>query len=163
MIEAAELLKNKIPDWELWIAGDGVDENSLKEQSKRLNLENKVKFLGKVPHNKVPETLQKMDVFVVPSIWECESFGVAAVEAAACGLPVIASNIGGLPEVVIHNETGFLVAPKKAVEIADKILFLYQNLKIRKEMAKAAREFVLKNYCWQDNAKIMLDVYKEKL
>jgi len=163
LIEAAKIIDKQISDWELWIAGSGTEEEFLKKLTKKMSIEKKVKFLGRIPHKNVPCTLREMDIFIMPSVWECESFGVAVVEAASCSIPVIASKIGGLPEVVEDGKTGFLVTPRKAVEIADKILFLYQNLKIRKEMAKAAREFILKNYCWQDNAKIMLDVYKEKL
>ena len=159
LIEAADILKDKINDFELWIAGKGSEEQYLKDLTKQLHLKDKIKFLGFLPHHKVPEILRKMDVFVVPSIWECESFGVAAVEAAASGLPVIASNLGGLSEVIVQNRTGFLVSPKSPKEIAEKIFFLYQNKKARQEMGKSARQFVIENYVWEDNAKIMLDAY----
>ena len=163
LIEAAKIIDKQISDWELWICGTGTEEKFLKELSKKLGLEEKVKFFGKIAHEKVPLMLQKMDVFVVPSVWECESFGVAAVEAAACGKPVIASRIGGLPEVVVDNSTGFLVKPKNPKEIADKIIYLYKNRTECENMSNSARNFVLENYNWSENAEIMLKKYKEFL
>jgi glycosyltransferase involved in cell wall biosynthesis len=160
LIQAAKIVDKEIPNWELWIAGSGTEEENLKNLTKSFKLENKIKFLGRIPHEKVPETLQKMDVFIVPSIWECETFGVAAVEAAAVGLPVIASNLGGLPEVVLNDKTGFLVPPKAHTEIAEKLIYLYKNKEIKEQMGKDARQFVLDTYVWEENARIMLEAYK---
>jgi len=161
LIEAAKIINEKIPNWELIIAGEGSEKETLINLAKKYNIETKIKFLGKIPHETVPETIKQMDIFVVPSIWECESFGVAAVEASACGIPVIASRIGGLPEVVVNNKTGFLVTPKSAQEIANKILYFYNNPLEKEKMGSEARKFVVDNYEWKKNAQIMLDIYKE--
>ena len=104
-----------------------------------------------------------MHLFTVTSVWECESFGVAAVEAGAAGLPVIASDLGGLSEVIIDGKTGYHVEPRDIEDIAEKILYMYQNSNIREKLGKQARENVIKKYIWRENAKIMLASYRELL
>ena len=163
LIKAVSLIKDKLENWELWIAGSGSKKDELIELTKSLNIAENVKFLGRVPHDEIPQLLQKMHLFTVTSVWECESFGVAAVEAEAAGLPVIASDLGGLSEVIIDSKTGYHVEPRNIEDIAEKILYLYQNRKIREKLGKQARENVLEKYVWRENAKIMLDAYRELL
>jgi glycosyltransferase involved in cell wall biosynthesis len=143
----------------LLIVGDGSEESSLRQLCQSLHIERRVHFAGFVAHNKVPDYLNKIDIFVVPSIQPSETFGVAAVEAAACGIPVIASNIGGLPEVVVDGQTGFLVPPKKPEAIADKIMLLIKNIELRDKMGASARKFVEQNYLWEKNAAEMEKLY----
>ena len=163
LIKAVSLIKDKLENWELWIVGTGSKKDELIELTKSLNIAENVTFLGRVPHDKIPKLLQKMHLFTVTSVWECESFGVAAVEAGAAGLPVIASGIGGLSEVIIDGKTGYHVEPRNIEDIAEKILYLYQNRKIREKLGKQARENVLEKYVWGKNAQIMLDSYRELL
>jgi N-acetyl-alpha-D-glucosaminyl L-malate synthase BshA len=95
----------------LVLVGDGPDRDIAEQESDRLGLRPDVRFFGKVDN--VADLLRGSDLFLLPSA--TESFGLAALEAMACGVPVIASNVGGLPEVVVSGETGFL-APVGAVE-----------------------------------------------
>ena len=162
LIKAAKLFDNYQKNWELHIAGLGIEEQELKALARKLEISGKVKFLGNIEHSEVHEHLNKFKVFIVPSVWECESFGVAAVEASACGIPVIASKIGGLPEVIRNNTTGFLVEPKSPQDICDKLLLLYNDSNLRIEMGKNARQFIIDNYKWENNAEIMLDVYRRE-
>src|SRR5256712_3450566 len=97
----------------LVLVGDGPERDAAEQESDRLELGDDVRFLGKV--DDVAELLRGSDLFLLPS--ETESFGLAALEAMACGVPVIASAVGGLPEVVTSEETGFL-ASVGAVEAA---------------------------------------------
>src|SRR6267143_4183354 len=95
----------------LVLVGDGPDRDAAEQETDRLRLGDDVRFLGKV--DQVADLLRGSDLFLLPS--ETESFGLAALEAMACGVPVIASRVGGIPEVVVHGETGAL-APVGAVD-----------------------------------------------
>jgi glycosyltransferase involved in cell wall biosynthesis len=92
-----------------------------------------------------------------------ESFGVAAVEASATGLPVVASNVGGIPEVVVDNVTGYLVEKKNMEKLAEAIEKLIHDPRLRLEMGKAGREFVEREYVWKDNLVAMKNLYEKIL
>lgn len=157
LIEAFFIFLQQVPKAKLLIAGKGSQKEDLIRFAKNLGIENKVKLLGFIPHYKMPQFLSNLDVFCIPSIRE--GFGVVSLEAQACGIPVIASNVGGLPETVLEGKTGFLVPPKNSVTIAEKILFLYQNPKIRLSMGESSVLFVKKYYNWLNNIKKIEKVY----
>jgi len=102
-----------------------------------------------------------MDIFVIPSIRE--SFGVAAVEASSCSIPVIASDIGGLPEVVIDETTGFLVPPRDENAIADRIISLIDDPELRSQMGNEGRKYVKSIYDMQICGSLMKRKYEEIL
>ena len=143
----------------LLIYGKGELKNKLEDLTKELQIEDKVIFKGYISNEDIPKVLNEMDIFVVPSI--NESFGVAAVEAMACEIPVIASSVGGLKEVIIDKETGYLVPKKDYKEIAKylKKLILDKNLRIY--LGKNGRKRVLENYDWNSNVNYMIKIYKE--
>jgi glycosyltransferase involved in cell wall biosynthesis len=146
LIKAFATVLSSIADAELHIAGDGPKRNDLIALTKSLGISKQVQFYGFVPPSSMPQFVSGLSVFCMPSIHESESFGVAALEAQACGIPVIASAIGGLHETVINNETGFLVKPHCPEEIADKLLYLYHNPHIRRKLGNQALSFVRENY-----------------
>jgi glycosyltransferase involved in cell wall biosynthesis len=92
------------------VIGEGPEEQSLRRLAQARGIGARVRFLGRVPHRELPLILSQCDLFVQPSIGE-EAFGISVVEAMACGLPVLASDNGGLPEIVVEGETGRLLAP----------------------------------------------------
>ncbi len=96
---------------------------------------------------KIAQLMNASDVVVVPSLWE-EPLGLVALEAQACGVPVIASSSGGLPEIVLDSKTGFLVPAGDGKAIAEKILFLSGNAKARSAFGKAARKNA-ENFSWE--------------
>jgi glycosyltransferase involved in cell wall biosynthesis len=159
LIRAFHLIQHQDPKLNLLIVGEGSLETRLKALCRELNMADRVEFTGFVEHEKVPEYLSRMDIFVVPSVLSSETFGVAAVEAAACQLPVIASNIGGLPEVVAEGETGFLVPARDPGAIAKKLELLIADESLRRSMGQKGREFVKKYYVWQTNAARMEELY----
>ena len=89
-----------------------------------------------------------------------EAFGVAALEAQACGLPVVASNVGGLPEVVRDGETGLLVPPEAPQALAAALMTLIQDPQLRADMGRNGREWVLERYEWRHNVDEMLGIYE---
>ena len=147
---------NKI---EVHIYGKGSLEKELKQLAVDLNLKERIKFLGFIKNTDVSKVINQMDIFVAPSIEE--SFGVAAVEAMACEVPVIVSDADGLKEVVINKETGFVVPKKNYKAIAEKLKELILNENLRKEFGKNGRQRVLNLYNWDDNVENMINVYKE--
>ncbi len=155
LIEAFHLVQKEIPNSRLLIYGKGRKKEDLQKLVKRLSLSNKVDFKGFVPNNKVPNAIRKMDVFCVLS--RQESFGVSAVEAAACERPVIASRIGGLPEVVLNNETGFLVDTIE--QAAEKIILLAKDDVLRKQLGAKGRQMALDFYDWRQNVETMKSFY----
>jgi L-malate glycosyltransferase len=158
LIEAFLLLSQQYSNLKLLIIGNGSQLSPLQQRVNILELAAKVKFLPAIPHHLVPEYLAKIDIFVMPS--RQESFGVAVLEASACGLPVVASDVGGLPEVIADGVTGFLVPPEQPQIMAEKISQLIESPALRKSMGEHGRDFVEKNYKWSDSLDKMSDIYR---
>jgi glycosyltransferase involved in cell wall biosynthesis len=144
---------------EVPIVGDGYMKGKYIQLSRQLKLESKVNFLGWLPHEKIPYILNTLDIYCAPSILDSESFGVAVIEASACGIPVVVSRIGGLPEVIIDGTTGFLTNPMDEKDIAEYLYKLVIDEGLRKTMGKSGREFVIKNYEWKENAGRLEKIY----
>jgi len=159
LIRAFARVKKIKPNLKLLIVGSGSLRDELQKLAANLGISGQTRFAGRVPHDEVPNCLHQIDIFVNPSIHESETFGVAVLEASACELPVITSDIGGLPEVVQEGITGFLILPRDVEGLAEKLELLIQNADLRQKMGKAGREFVKKSYDWNENAKIMENLY----
>jgi glycosyltransferase involved in cell wall biosynthesis len=125
----------------------------------QLNLSQYAELTGFIPYNQVPEYHNRIDIFAALSQKNDESFGVAVIEAEACGKPVIVSNMGGLPEVVDHGRTGFVVARDDIELIAQRMEELIKDKELRLKMGKAGRELVESKYNLNDNVNQMLAVY----
>jgi glycosyltransferase involved in cell wall biosynthesis len=161
LILAFQRIANAFPTARLIIVGGGEQHTELQTLLGNLNLENRITLTGQVSHEYIPTYLHSFDIFVVPSLTDRESFGVAAVEASASGLPVIASRVGGLPEVVLNGKTGLLVPPGDIDALANAMSRLLADPALRAQMGQAGRQFVLKHYRWEDNAKLMEQLYNE--
>lgn len=166
LIKAFSILLNSLPLSQreqnattLMIVGGGPDQQILQDLAKCCGVADAVNFVGEVPHSSVSEYLGKMDIFCALS--RSESFGVAVLEASSCGVPVVVSNVGGLPEVVVDGVTGFIVPPDDPVSAADKIHSLIADAQLRESMGRKGREFVIDNYDWDACVKIMLGIYAE--
>ena len=146
---------------EVKIYGRGYLRESLENLAKELNIKEKIRFEGYILNSEVPKAINEMDIFVVPSILDSESFGVAAVEAMACEVPVVVSDADGLKEVVVDNETGFIVSKKDYKAIAEKIKVLVNNKELRKKLGRAGRKRVIELYEWNDNVENMIKIYKK--
>ncbi len=137
------LVNEQIPS-KLIFAGDGPERNNLERLVRELNLCGRVIFVGKV--SDTAHVLEISDLFILPS--ETESFGLAALEAMAVGVPVISSNTGGIPEVNIHGETGYLSNVGDVEDMAKNAILLLQNellfQEFRQNSLKRAKVFSLK-------------------
>ena len=141
----------------LKIVGGGPQLKDLKALAKKMNIYEITEFIGQVSNHEVPHYLNNMDIYVAMS--RVESFGVAVVEASACSLPVVVSNVGGLPEVVIDGETGFIVETENIDDCAKKLIHLINDESVIKRMGTAGRNFVKKQYEWELCFKQLDSVY----
>lgn len=156
LIRAFAIFHSDFPESECRIYGTGSQLDSLKKLSLDLNVSNSVHFMGYVSNKFVPEKLREMDVYCALS--RQESFGVAVVEASACGIPVIVTDVGGLPEVVEDGKTGYIVKGK-AEEVAKKLVELYKNTELRTVLGRNGRNLVLEKYDWNKNISSMKIAY----
>jgi L-malate glycosyltransferase len=163
LILAFHQIADSFPDARLVIVGRGEQYTELQALIANLEMDKRITLAGQAGHDQIPRYLQSFDLFVVPSLTDRESFGVAAVEASACGLPVIASQVGGLPEVVLDGRTGLLVPPGDINALAAAMARLLSKPELRARMGQAGRQFVLEHYRWTDNASLMEQLYTEVL
>ena len=139
----------------LEVYGDGNQMEEMKRLTQDLKIDGAVTFHGRIPHSRVPDALSGIDIFCVPSTLDSESFGVAAVEAMACGVPCVTSDADGLTEVMVNGETGFIVKRCDSEALAGKLLVLVHDSSLRKTMGEAGIKRVSENYDWQENLKLI--------
>jgi len=152
LIDALKILTTKLPDLKLFIAGTGNLEESLKNRVSKLNLSSHVSFLGAINHEDLINYYNICDLLILPSIVDrysqTEGSPMAILEAFSCGKPVVASNVGGLPELVKCGYNGLLAVPKNPKDIADKIIKILKELPIEK-LGRNARQTAI-NYDWDN-------------
>lgn len=142
-----EIIK-EIPNAKLLIVGGGWGyEKEIRSLCKRLHLDNCVVFAGRIINNEMPSYYAAADVIVVPSSYE--SFPMVILETMASGKPIVATNVGGISEIVINNETGFLIQKDNIDQLIDKICVLLKDPKKRETMGKNAKKIVIQNYNWE--------------
>jgi L-malate glycosyltransferase len=163
LLHAFKVLSGRNPQLtlNLLVVGGGSQREQLETLAARLGIQESVTFTGHVPYREIARWHNMIDVSVFTS--ESESFGVAAVEASACGNPVVAANVGGLPEVVEHGVTGFIVPPRDPHKTADAIEKLVLDGSLRACMGSAGRERVKKLFNWDDNVSQMIEIYDSTL
>ena len=150
LVKSISNLKSQISNLTCLIIGDGSERKNLEDLVKKLGLQEKVKFLGPIPNEKIPEYLAQADCFCLPSLRE--GFGIAILEALAAGLPVIGTNVGGIKDIVDNGQTGILVEPQNSQAIAQAIQKIYSGQRFAKaDLAK---------YDWQNIALKVLKLYE---
>jgi L-malate glycosyltransferase len=147
----------------LQIVGGGPQERELRALAAGLGVQASVEFTGAVPHSTVPQHLRGMDVFVALSRADSETFGVAIVEASATALPVVVSDAGGLPEVVVEGSTGYVVPREDVKAAADRMVELALSTELRRIMGAAGRTRVLDQYGWNTCLDRMIQVFHNVL
>ncbi len=126
----------------LALVGDGPERESTERQAEEMGIADRVDFLG--DQESVSDILPAADVFLLPS--QHESFGLAALEAMACGVPVVGSRIGGLPEVIVHEETGYLCDPTDVPCMTAIVLGLLKDEELRRTIGRAGRERAVREF-----------------
>ena len=145
LLDAIPLVRGCCRDACFMIVGAGPYEEVLKARAKALGVDDHVIFTGYV--NPVWDCLDAMDIFVLPTL--SEGLGVSVLEAMAMGKPVIASNVGGIPEIIEHGQNGYLVPPGDAAALASAIIRLIENARIRSSFSLKGRERVAARFSAQ--------------
>jgi len=140
------------------VIGTGPEEENLREQAKRAGIEGRVRFFGRAVHTELPRLLSQCDLFVQPSIGE-EAFGISVVEAMSCGLPVLASRNGGLPEIVVEGETGALLTPGAVPEWQKAIADAAADRERLRKLGRNARARAEQAFTWAANAERLETIF----
>lgn len=159
LVKAIHYIKNhkKIPI-SLAIVGRGYLYNSLKQQVSDYDLQNDVKIIRQIPYNRLKHYYSHHDIFVLPSV--VEPNGSVVVEAMACGLPVIISNVGGMLDFVEDGRNGYIFAVGDYRDLADKILKLVDKEK-REKLSKESLKLVKEKFDWDVLIKKYIKVFKK--
>lgn len=137
LLEAVARIPEQLPTSALVVGGavGGTDLLRLEGRVQQLGIADRVELVGSVPHNKLPLYYGAADVCVVPSYYE--SFGMVALEAQACAQPVVASDVGGLPEIVQHGANGLLIPPGSPEQLSEAVLQLLENERMAHRLGEA--------------------------
>ncbi|MBT8112913.1 MAG: glycosyltransferase [Gammaproteobacteria bacterium] len=151
---------NLVEAWEdveisLTIAGDGPLLHSLPRNAR-------IHYAGSVPHDRIIELMRTAEVLIVPSLWY-EGFPMVLVEAFSQGLPVIASRLGGLAEVVEHGVTGLHFEAGDAKDLAKKVRWMYEHPEERRQMGVNARRVYETKYTAEQNYLVMMEIYQQAI
>ncbi len=165
LIEAMPRVLEKLPKAKLVMIGDGPERQRLEQQVKELKLEKSVIFAGKVTHKELEKWYPTADVFVLPSIvtkeGDTEGLGVVFLEAIASGTPIIGSNVGGIPDIIRHNDTGLLVPQKDAEKLAEAIVKVLADKNLEQKLTKNAMDFVKENFTWDIVADRFAEMFRK--
>lgn len=149
----------QFPTANLLVVGDGDQREDLNQQITELRLNDSVHLLGS--RDDVRAILQHIDIFVFPSLEE--GLGIALIEAFVAGKPCIATNIGGIPEIIEDGKNGFLVPPSDSVTLAERILQLLRNKELCGKMASYSRQVVKDKFNIHDKTKTLEEFYLQSI
>lgn len=159
LLRAFKYVSAQAPFARLTIAGEGNRMDAYKRVVRELEIDDRVTFTGWMNVADIQVLASKSAVGVFPS--HVESFGLAVAEAMATGLPVIAANVGALPEIVEEGVTGTLVPAGDVTALARAIVDVLEDGAKYRQMADRAREFVRQHYSWDNTADRLIEIYQE--
>lgn len=157
-VEAAKLVLRQCDDVEFLVVGDGFLFSSIKEKLKRGDLQKKVKLIRSVPHNEIPNYLNKLRLLVLPSY--SEGLPGIILEGMACETPVLATSVGGIPDIVKDGETGFILEQNTPECIAKNIVRVL-NYKKSHKIVKNARRLVEDKYSYRNTVERYYDILRK--
>ena len=164
LIEAAPKVIERFPKARILLVGSGPRKDCLVKLTRDLNLENNVVFIEQVPQDELLKYYYLADIFVLPSIvneeGETEGLGVVLLEAMACGVPVVGSGVGGIPDIIKDYETGLIAGQKDPDSLAEKIIKLLSNDRLREKLIKNGQKLIEEKYSWEIIADKFLNIYR---
>jgi len=149
---------NRFPRARLCIAGDGPERTRLEGLAAQKGVAGSVEFAGRVDPSAVPSLINSATIVVVPS--RQEAFGLVALEAAWMGRPAVVSCVDGLPDLIVHHQTGLLVEKENSKALAEGILFLLEHPEEAVKMGEAARQRAIERYDWESHVDAYDRLYK---
>ena len=158
LVEAGRHVCGKNNDITFIIAGKGRDLNKLKRKIKKLKLHHKFIILGQVSKDRLVKLYQNAALFVLPSYHE--GIPTVLLEAMSCGIPVIATDVRGNRDVISSGENGILVPPRAPKKLAESILYVLGDEKLRERIGKNARKTIEEKYTWNTVSDMILENYK---
>lgn len=160
LLGAMSIVHRELPEAKLILVGDGEEREHLETLTDNLGIRECVEFAGRVPHERVKDYMNQAEVFVLSSL--SEGFPVTILEAMACGLPVVATRVGGVPDIIKNGTNGYLVDTMNQEQIAEALLNLLQDKQLRKDISENNREGV-RRYRWDAVAATLEGVYQKSL
>ena len=159
LVEALGLLAGRGVRFTVVAAGMGEMRPALERRAAELGIADRIRFVGKVPHETVPMVMAAGDVFVLPSL--SEGLPTVVCEAMACGLPVVATAVDGTPEIVRDGETGLLVPPRAPEPLAEALGRIVGDPELAAGMGRRAHEIAMETYTWDANAAMTEALYED--
>jgi glycosyltransferase involved in cell wall biosynthesis len=161
LLHAFSRIASAFPDVQLMLVGDGPLRADLEQLASELQLRDRVVFAGAKDRADVVEMLHGCSIFALPS--RSEPFGIAVVEAMACGKPVIGTRTGGIPEIIDDGEDGLLVEPDNPDQLAEAILRLLSDASLRERMSARGPSKVRSKFLWEHTASSYERVFERLL
>ena len=152
-------LKQIRDDWVCWIAGSGEKEEELKSQASSLDLNENVIFLGK--RDDIPSLLKQTDILVLPTLIENQPISV--IEAQIAGKAIIASDVGGIPEIIEHGVTGLLTPPRNTTMLTQNLNLLLTDNKLRKSIGSNAKKWGMTHWSIDLGMLKLMRIYKDAM
>jgi glycosyltransferase involved in cell wall biosynthesis len=156
LLRAMPAIIKRAPEAQLALVGSGQDESKLRQLAEDLAIASKVHFLGW--REDIPRLLSALDVYVQPSL--SEGLPMSILEAAATGLPIVATNVGGIPEIITDGRYGMLVAPGDEAALAEAVGDLLADTASRETFGAQVRKHVMQHFSADSMAAAYADVYR---
>ena len=167
LIQALPLVKEKVPNVTLIIGGDGTDLDRLKQLAKELRVSENIRFPGPIDRSEVPAYFHLCDIFTLPAVFDpqgnVDGCPNVILEAMACGKPVVASGISGIPVVVRDEETGILVEEKNVSQLTEALVRLLTDKPKRQQLGCAGQQRILNELTWDQVIKQIKGVYQDSV
>jgi len=162
LLQSFKEIVSRNPNTMLIFGGNGAMKNQLESMARTLDIDDKVLFLGFVKECDKEILFRSADIFCLPSTMSTESFGIVNIEAMAAGLPIVASSTGGIPDIVHDNINGFLVRPRDAIDLTEKLLLLLNDERLRNQFG-INNVIASKEYSWKEIGEKTIKIYKSIL
>ena len=160
LIKAILLILKKIPNAKFIIGGEGPEEGYLKELAESLGISNSIRFVGWIPHDDLPKYLSSSDVYVTTSLLD-GGISIATVDAMACELALVVTDIADNKKWIKDGENGFIVPTKNPKLLAEKVIYLLENKEIRKRFGEINRKIVKEKQNYEREMEKMEKLYKK--